>query len=88
MGRQITFGKISGRHDHAQTPAWRRCISPENQIPVDNPQPSHIFYSFGFHPIYNQYGNHWVVNNQFSPQEGWYTDLTPIHSINFREHYL
>ncbi|MET8976924.1 hypothetical protein ABZX85_15020 [Streptomyces sp. NPDC004539] len=41
------------------------CIYPENVVPANNPNPSHIFYSYGFHPIYNQYGNHWVLNNQY-----------------------
>ncbi|GAB7106788.1 hypothetical protein JCM4814A_51020 [Streptomyces phaeofaciens JCM 4814] len=39
------------------------CIYPQNQNPAVSP--SHIFYSYGFHPIYNQYGNHWVLNNQY-----------------------
>lgn len=80
------------------------CIYPQNQNPAVSP--SHIFYSYGFHPIYNQFGDHWVLNNQYDgalvelcksvntdchesipPQEGWYVDLTPINSLNLREHY-
>ncbi|MFF7019276.1 MULTISPECIES: hypothetical protein [Streptomyces] len=41
------------------------CIYPENVTPVNNPHPSHIFYSYGFHRVYNQFGNHWVFNNQY-----------------------
>ncbi len=41
------------------------CIYPENVTPSSSPYPTYIFYSYGFHPIYNQYGNHWVYNNQY-----------------------
>ncbi|MFF1542658.1 hypothetical protein [Streptomyces sp. NPDC058291] len=39
------------------------CIYPQNQNPAVSP--SHIFFSYGFHPIYDQYGDHWVLNNQY-----------------------
>ncbi|MET9467117.1 hypothetical protein ABZY44_20400 [Streptomyces sp. NPDC006544] len=38
------------------------CIYPQNQNPAV--KPSHVFYSYGAHNLSNQYGNHWVLNNQ------------------------
>ncbi|MFD9301353.1 hypothetical protein ACFWCB_01425 [Streptomyces sp. NPDC060048] len=39
------------------------CIYPRNQNPAV--KPSQIFYSYGAHNLKNQYGNHWVFNNQY-----------------------
>ncbi|MFE9560447.1 hypothetical protein ACFYM0_05000 [Streptomyces sp. NPDC006487] len=39
------------------------CIYPQNQNPAVSP--SHVFYSYGAHNLSNQYGNHWVLNNQY-----------------------
>ncbi|MBT2448890.1 hypothetical protein J7F03_17685 [Streptomyces sp. ISL-43] len=39
------------------------CIYPQNQNPAV--KPSQIFHSYGAHNLNNQYGNHWVLNNQY-----------------------
>ncbi|RSS82280.1 hypothetical protein [Streptomyces sp. WAC06614] len=39
------------------------CIYPQNEDPAV--RPSHIFYSYGAHNLSNQYGWHWVLNNQY-----------------------
>ncbi|MFJ9944520.1 hypothetical protein [Streptomyces erythrochromogenes] len=39
------------------------CIYPQNQNPAV--KPSHIFYKYGAHNLTNQFGNHWVLNNQY-----------------------
>ncbi|MEU6314905.1 hypothetical protein [Streptomyces sp. NPDC047014] len=39
------------------------CIYPQNQNPAV--KPTHIFYSYGAHNLSNQFGNHWVLNNQY-----------------------
>ncbi|GHG61742.1 hypothetical protein [Streptomyces griseocarneus] len=38
------------------------CIYPQNQSPAVSP--SHVFWSYGPHNLSNQYGWHWVLNNQ------------------------
>jgi hypothetical protein len=38
------------------------CVYPRDQNPAVSP--SLIFYSYGPHNLSNQYGNHWVLNNQ------------------------
>ncbi|MGW0750429.1 hypothetical protein [Streptomyces sp. NPDC002587] len=38
------------------------CIYPRDQDPAV--KPTHIFYSYGAHKLSDQYGNHWVLNNQ------------------------
>ncbi|MFC7304384.1 hypothetical protein ACFQVC_09200 [Streptomyces monticola] len=40
------------------------CIYPKDQDPAQ--KPSDIFYSYGAHNLSNQFGNHWVLNNQHS----------------------
>ncbi|MGW1614045.1 hypothetical protein ACWCQZ_32320 [Streptomyces sp. NPDC002285] len=39
------------------------CIYPQGQDPAVSP--SHIFYSYRRHTIYNQFGDHSVLNNQY-----------------------
>lgn len=39
------------------------CIYPQNQNPAV--KPTHVFYSYGAHNLNGQYGNHWVLNNQY-----------------------
>lgn len=46
----------------ANCPYGAACIYPQNQNPPISP--THVFWAYGPHPIYNQYGNHWVLNNQ------------------------
>lgn len=40
------------------------CIYGEGVYPGDNPHPTNIYYSYGAHNLSNQYGWHWVTNNQ------------------------
>ncbi|MBW5486436.1 hypothetical protein [Streptomyces bambusae] len=60
---------LSGAADAKPADEWAGCpygavcIYPQNQNPAV--EPSHIFYSYGVHKIYNQFGNHWVLNNQY-----------------------
>ncbi|MEU2396130.1 hypothetical protein [Streptomyces sp. NPDC007369] len=39
------------------------CIYPENQNPAV--KPTHVFTRYGAHNLSNQFGNHWVLNNQY-----------------------
>jgi hypothetical protein len=39
------------------------CVYPQNQNPAVSP--SHIYWTYGTHNLQNQYGNHWVLNNQY-----------------------
>lgn len=39
------------------------CIYPQNQNPAVSP--THVFYNYGAHNLSNQYGRHWVLNNQY-----------------------
>ncbi|MFF3859812.1 hypothetical protein [Streptomyces sp. NPDC002209] len=49
--------------DWAGCPYGAVCIYPQNQNPAV--RPSQIFYSYGAHNLSNQFGNHWVLNNQY-----------------------
>ncbi|MET9882063.1 hypothetical protein ABZZ20_02695 [Streptomyces sp. NPDC006430] len=49
--------------DWAGCPSGAVCIYPQDQNPAV--KPSQIFYSYGAHNLSNQYGNHWVLNNQY-----------------------
>ncbi|MER6999337.1 hypothetical protein [Streptomyces sp. NPDC000410] len=48
--------------DWAGCPDGAVCIYPQDQDPAQ--KPSDIFYSYGAHNLSNQFGNHWVLNNQ------------------------
>ncbi|MET7619177.1 hypothetical protein [Streptomyces sp. NPDC005408] len=48
--------------DWAGCPDGAVCIYPQNQNPAVSP--SQIFWSYGPHNLSNQFGNHWVLNNQ------------------------
>ncbi|MFF4156222.1 hypothetical protein [Streptomyces sp. NPDC001678] len=39
------------------------CVYPQDQNPAVSP--SLVFESYGAHNLSNQYGNHWVLNNQY-----------------------
>ncbi|MBL1082460.1 hypothetical protein JK359_10780 [Streptomyces actinomycinicus] len=39
------------------------CVYPQNQNPAQSP--SLVFYSYGPHNLSNQFGRHWVLNNQY-----------------------
>ncbi|GHD93010.1 hypothetical protein [Streptomyces naganishii] len=39
------------------------CVYPQDQNPAV--RPSLVFYSYGPHNLTNQYGRHWVLNNQY-----------------------
>ncbi len=41
------------------------CIYGQGVEPRDNPNPTHIFWSYGAHNLSNQFGHHWVYNNQY-----------------------
>ncbi|MET7478957.1 hypothetical protein ABZT17_31985 [Streptomyces sp. NPDC005648] len=41
------------------------CIWPEGVNPVDNPHPTNQYSAYGYHNLSNQYGYHWVLNNQY-----------------------
>jgi hypothetical protein len=45
-------------------PAGYVCIYREGVFPVDDPNPTVKFYTYGAHNLSNQYGYHYVVNNQ------------------------
>ncbi|MEU4357215.1 hypothetical protein [Streptomyces virginiae] len=39
------------------------CIYPQNQNPAV--KPTHVFHRYGAHNLSNQFGHHWVLNNQY-----------------------
>ncbi|MFE2887044.1 hypothetical protein ACUXZZ_43890 [Streptomyces graminifolii] len=41
------------------------CIWPQGVEPFDNPHPTVQYSSYGYHNLSNQYGDHWVLNNQY-----------------------
>lgn len=47
----------------AGCPEGAVCIYPQDQNPAV--KPTHVFYKYGAHNINGQYGNHWVLNNQY-----------------------
>ncbi|MFJ3910669.1 hypothetical protein [Streptomyces vinaceus] len=49
--------------DWAGCPYGSVCIYPQDQNPAV--KPTHIFTSYGAHNLSNQYGRHWVLNNQY-----------------------
>ncbi|KOU20564.1 hypothetical protein ADK52_25980 [Streptomyces sp. WM6372] len=49
--------------DWAGCPYGSVCIYPQDQNPAV--KPSHVFTSYGAHNLSNQYGRHWVLNNQY-----------------------
>jgi hypothetical protein len=48
--------------DWAGCPDGAVCIYPEGQDPLTTP--SDVFTTYGAHNLNNQFGNHWVLNNQ------------------------
>ncbi|MFE6838118.1 hypothetical protein ACFVFI_25215 [Streptomyces sp. NPDC057705] len=60
---------LSGSVEAKPVDAWAGCpegavcIYPQNQNPAV--KPTHVFYSYGAHNLNNQFGNHWVLNNQY-----------------------
>jgi hypothetical protein len=46
-------------------PSGAVCIYGEGVYPPNNPNPTNVYYSYGAHPLYNQYGYHYVLNNQY-----------------------
>ncbi|WP_404961319.1 hypothetical protein [Streptomyces sp. 147326] len=60
---------LSGAVEAKPVDAWAGCpegavcIYPQNQNPAV--KPTHVFYSYGAHNLSNQFGNHWVLNNQY-----------------------
>ncbi|MFE4975966.1 hypothetical protein ACFRAR_28160 [Kitasatospora sp. NPDC056651] len=48
--------------DWAGCPSGAVCVYPQNQDPAASP--SDVYWSYGAHRLSNQYGNHWVLNNQ------------------------
>ncbi|MER7754483.1 hypothetical protein [Kitasatospora sp. NPDC097643] len=46
----------------ANCPYGAVCVYPQNQDPAASP--SAVYWSYGAHNLSNQYGNHWVLNNQ------------------------
>lgn len=47
----------------AGCPEGAVCIYPQNQNPAV--KPTHVFYTYGAHNLSNQFGRHWVLNNQY-----------------------
>ncbi|MFB8181106.1 hypothetical protein ACFC8N_34820 [Streptomyces sp. NPDC055966] len=45
-------------------PGGAVCIYPEG-ADIHTSSPAHIFYSYGAHNLSNQFGNHYVLNNQY-----------------------
>lgn len=49
-------------------PVGAVCIYPQGEYWKDSKKPTNFYYSRGVHKLYNQFGNHWVYNNQ---TDGW-----------------
>ncbi|MER7640514.1 MULTISPECIES: hypothetical protein [unclassified Streptomyces] len=45
-------------------PSGAVCIYGEGVVPKDNPHPTDVYYSYGAHNLSNQFGQHWILNNQ------------------------
>lgn len=45
-------------------PSGAVCIYPRDQIYWLDPYPEAVYWSYGYHNLSNEYGDHWVVNNQ------------------------
>lgn len=61
----LALGGTAGAHPAdawAGCPDGAVCIYPQDQNPAV--KPSQIYYSYGAHNLSNQFGNHWVLNNQ------------------------
>ncbi|MET8584248.1 hypothetical protein ABZX39_25710 [Streptomyces collinus] len=41
------------------------CIWAQGVNPVDNPHPTNQYTTYGAHNLSNQFGYHWVLNNQY-----------------------
>ncbi|MFJ9150809.1 hypothetical protein ACIRP7_22670 [Streptomyces sp. NPDC102270] len=54
-GNSTVYGCLSGNV----------CIWPENVWPQENPHPTNQYASYGAHNLSNQFGYHWVLNNQY-----------------------
>ncbi|MFE4517095.1 hypothetical protein ACFRMQ_23205 [Kitasatospora sp. NPDC056783] len=48
--------------DWAGCPSGAVCVYPQDQDPAVSP--SDVYWSYGAHRLSNQYGNHWVLDNQ------------------------
>lgn len=51
----------SGAQDYAGCATGYACIYPDASW---NSNPTNSYYTYGVHPLYNQYGDHRVFNNQ------------------------
>jgi hypothetical protein len=40
------------------------CIYGQNVNPWANPHPTNVYWSYGAHNLSNQYGEHYIINNQ------------------------
>ncbi|WP_369218003.1 hypothetical protein [Streptomyces flavofungini] len=40
------------------------CVYGQDVNPWANPHPSHVYWSYGAHNLSNQYGDHFILNNQ------------------------
>ncbi|WP_327400056.1 hypothetical protein OG194_07465 [Streptomyces sp. NBC_01288] len=45
-------------------PSGAVCIYGEGVVPANNPHPTNVYYSYGAHNLSNQFGQHWILNNQ------------------------
>jgi hypothetical protein len=52
-------------------PLGYACIYPQNADP-NHASPSLMFYTYGVHLIYNQYGRHYAYNNQTDGAVMWF----------------
>jgi hypothetical protein len=62
-------------------PGGAVCIYPQN-ADIHTSTPTHIFYSYGAHNLSNQYGNHYVFNNQYGSANATAQLCTGYNGVN------
>jgi hypothetical protein len=51
--------------DYQGCPYGAVCIYGRDVNPWADPHPTNVYWSYGAHNLSNQYGDHWIVNNQY-----------------------
>ncbi|MFI6654670.1 hypothetical protein ACIBL8_04020 [Streptomyces sp. NPDC050523] len=62
-------------------PGGAVCIYPE-ATPYWNSRPTDIFYSYGAHNLSNEFGNHFVLNNQYGSANATAQLCTGYNGVN------
>lgn len=63
-------------------PGGAVCIYAEGAVPNDNSRPTNIYYSYGAHNLSNQFGYHYVLNNQYGSASATAQLCTGYNGVN------